>query len=359
MAIYFSRATVGGEGPINKVITADTLSAKGLSFLNVTDAINTTSNDTNDPSNLFAPNTGARNQQDNGIADRWSIGTHFGKKCLRSEFKAGAIGYLRYGSLWLPTLYQELGFRVSCYIPSSFRLVNSTGGDINGKTMFGIVCGPGVGYQPGSAWPANLGNNDQVEPPSSQGGATLGLNLAYDQAGNQVRFVSYLHAPGAKGTGGVWRERAHRFSHLWAIPGYEQDDGIQGRYSTDPLPRDQWFTLEFYARMDTTLAAPNGAFETWVERSGSMVKEQWAYDLDLGGTLADRPALGMQRRADTGDGLVDANAATGPLWSSTGGGWGLHGIFARDMLGGSYTAANTPVDTSAYYAADWALYGKA
>lgn len=338
-----------------KDISAPTLASKGLSFLSVTDAINTASYDTTDPQMLFQPNPGNRHQQDTStgpVPDRWSIGTHYGKKCLRTDFRAGEIAELRYGSLWLPTQYSELGFRASVYIPSSFSLVNNVGADINGKTMFGIAVGPSWQYQPGQSWA-----QDQVEPPCGQEGGTLGLNLAFDQP-NSVRFVSYLHVPGAKGTGGVWREREHRFSHLSAIPGYQQDDGIQGRYSTSALPLDQWFRIEVYAKMDTNLNVPNGAFETWIERNGTMVKEQWAYDLDLGGAVGDRPALGMQLRADSGNGLPDANGPQGPLWSSTGGGWGLHGIFARDMLGGGYTTPYIPVSSSHYCAADWALYGK-
>lgn len=348
----------------NKETTAEILSSKGLAFLGITDALGSVSNDTNDPFHLFDPNTGARNQQDpdnngNPVADRWSVGTFFGRKALRSERRANQIAYLRYGSLWLPDLYSEFGFRCSVYIPSSFRTVNSSGADINGKTMFGIICGPGIGYQPGSAWPANIGNRDQVAVASLQGGAALGLNLAYDQSGNAVRFVSYLHVPGGKGAGGVWQERANKYSHLWAISGYQQDDGIQGKYSTNPLPRDQWFTMEIYAKMDTSLNPPNGVFETWIERSGVMTKEQWAYDLDMGGTIANRINLGLVRRENTSENsLPDSNADIGPLYSTSGGGWGLHGIFARDMLGGGYTVANTPVESSVYFVSDWAAYGR-
>lgn len=344
--------------PSTKETDAPLLVSKGLTFLNVTDALET-ANDTNDPFHMFDPNTGARNRQDEGIADRWSIGTYYGKKCLRSIFRANQNGFLRFNSLWLPTRYQEFGFKASVYIPSSFRLVNSTGGDINGKTMFGIVCGPGIGYMPGSDWPARDGNRDHVAVPSLQGGCGLGLNLDYSQSGNQVRFVSYLHVVGGKGSGGVWQERVHKYSHLWAIPGYHQDDGVQGRYKTDPLPRDQWFDLILYAKMDTSVNPPNGVFETWVERSGTMVKEQWAYDLDLGGTIANRPGLGMVRRENVSENFQpDSTAEIGPLYNSAGGGWGLHGCFSIDMLGGAYNAANTPVDNSVQFAADWALYGK-
>lgn len=347
------------QGATNKETAAPVLTGKGLSFIGVTDALGTAQHDTTNQNNLFNPNTGSRNQQDPGVADRWTVGEFYGRRALQSVRRAGEIAYLRYGSLWLPTLYTELGFRVSCYIPSSFRLVNSSGEDINGKTMFGLICGPGIGYQPGSAWPANIGNRDQVAVASLQGGAALGLNLAYDQSGNAVRFVSYLHAPGGKGAGGVWQERANKYSHLWAISGYQQDDGIQGRYSTNPLPRDQWFTMEIYAKMDTSLNPPNGVFETWIERSGVMTKEQWAYDLDMGGTRANRISLGLVRRENTSeDSLPDSTAAIGPLYSTSGGGWGLHGIFARDMLGGGYVAQNIPTSTSYYYGADWALYAK-
>lgn len=365
--VYQGNNLVFGEAPVssNKVTTAEILTGKGLSFLGVTDALGTLSYDTNNQSHLFDPNTGARNQQDpdnngNPVADRWSVGDFFGKKALRTERRANQIAYLRYGSLWLPTLYSEFGYRASVYIPSSFRTVNSSGDDINGKTMFGIICGSGAGYQPGAAWPASLGNRDQVTVPSLQGGCALGLNLRYDDVGNAVRFTNYLHAVGGKGSGGIWQERAHKYSHLWAISGYQTNDGVQARDTTDPLPRDQWFTIEIYARMDTTLSPPNGAFEVWIERSGVMTKEQWAYDLDLGGTVANRPALGLVRRENTSENfLPDSTAPIGPLYSSTGGGWGLHGLFARDMLGGGYTVSNTPVNGSVYFVADWAAYGSA
>lgn len=226
------------------------------------------------------------------------------------------------------------------------------------KWVFGIVCGSGAGYKPGSSWPANLGNRDQVTVASLQGGGALGINTKYEEGTGGHHFTAYPHIVGGKGTGGVWRERANRFSHLWAIDGYNYDDRVQSR-APGSFSADEWFTIELYAKMDTTLSPPNGEFELWIERKGIMVKEAWAYDLDLGGTVADRPGLGLVRRNDDSAAEANSSAPVGPLWSGSGGGWGLHGVFARDMLGGSHSAANTPVDHSAYYVADWAVYGKA
>lgn len=341
------------------------LSAEGLSYIGVKDYLASTS----DPDQLFAPNVGARNQQDYESTlgyDRWSIGTHFGKKALKIDYVQGDYGYLRYNSLWLPTQRQKLGFRASMYIPGSFDLRNQYGANNDGKTAFGLICGKPDCYNPGTGldpalqdWEWHLGGNDQVTVPSNQFGNAIGVNWKYWTSDSSYRFSLYPHAVGALGTGGVWRERVSAFSLLQNISGYGYDDGVQSKFVTGPLPRDRWFEIALVAQMDTSLTPPNGYIRLYID--GALAC--WANDLDLGGTVADRPSLGLVlRNDDRTDGYdppgcrPDAAGPQGDLWSATGGGWGLHGIFARNMIGGGYDANHVPMYNSSEYIAEWELY---
>lgn len=341
-----------------KDISAPILVGKGLSFTGITDAINTSQYDTSNPFQLFAPNVGGRNQQDNGIADRHSIGVFHGYKCLRTSFRAGQIGYLRYNSLYLPGGgYDRIGLRANVYIPSDtdeFELLNSSGGKIDGKSVFGLNCGRPDCYNPSptdtSVLPAaqwRQGGNDQVNWPDDQFGCALGVNTMYRE-NNTFEFTTYLHAIGGRqnGTGSNYRVRQDRFSILYGIGGWTTPTAYWDDGKGKPLPRGQWFLLELFAKMDTN--ALNGEWELWVNG----VKWAWAYGLDLGGWQGDRRTL-------TGSNFAQQGSGIGDLWTPNGGhggGWKFRAIFCRDMLGGAYDAAHTPRKTAYYYARDWAVY---
>lgn len=347
----------------NKVIESSLLRGLGLVPLEidgrvVTDALGTADHDTTNPSLFFAPHAGGRNQQDPGAADRFSVVSAYGKQVLRGVCREGEYGILRYITQWLGQGFDEMAIQALCYIPSDFELINASGGGIDGKSPFGVYVGehhchnpnPPTQNSPLTASEWRLGGKNQVTVASSQFGAALGVNMKFNTDGT-FRFHDYLHVPGAKGRGGVWRERANRFSHLWAIDGYPYDDGITHRHSTGDLPRDTIFRIVQRIKMDTTLDPPNGLWELYIERGGVMVKEAWAYNLDLGGTVANRPALGLVLRSDNPqdgqDGLApDAGGRQGSLYSATGGGWKARGGFGRFMEGGAYDADHIPRKTS-------------
>lgn len=332
----------------------------GMQFLNITDGLGT-SNHSSDPKQYWAPNVGGRNaQEDVAPQDRWSVVNFQGKNCIKTTFYQGQYGYVRYGSMWQPNGYRRFGVATSLYIPSSCVLKNSSGQGINGKSFLSLGIGQRDGYNPGAdTYEKRHGWNDQVTVPSQMNGMTIGVNMYYHTDG-RFDFGSYFHIIGGKGTGGVWRQRNHKFSHLWAIPGYPYNDGVTHKQDTEDLPRDRWFRTELIAQVDDTLFPPNGWVELWIERNGAMRKEMWAYNLDLGGTVYDRRTLGLERRANTAGvewPALDPNAPVGQLWGANGGGWRGRTALNRDMLGGAYVASRVPASTVWYYAGDSAIYG--
>lgn len=334
-----------------KAIDAPVLASKGLSFLGVTDAIGTASFDTTDPFALFAPNAGGRNQQDNGIADRHSIVTYQGKKCLKTTFRQGQFGYLRYNSLHLGQGYDEFGFRANLYLPASvneFELLNSSGGEINGKSVFGINCGDSRCYQPGaSSSPINFpnGGNDQVNFPDDQWGCCMGINTFY-RSNNTFELNWYPHIVGGRqnGTGNNYRQRAWKWSIPTYIEGWQDNTSYYKSGKGQAVPRGEWLRIEVYGKMDTN--ALNGVLEFYI--NGTLWG--YVYNCDMGGWNGDRRSL-------TGSNFSQQGSGVGDLWT-TGGGWKFHNVICRDMLGGAYDAAHTPRKTASYYAADWAVYAK-
>lgn len=334
-----------------KPTDAPVLQAKGLSLI-WQDRLGETDAPTDDRQ-FFQATTGSRTQEDPVTSSlysfpgennrRLSFVTYDSKPCMKIEYFRNQHGWLNYRSQYLPQSYREFGLCVDFRYPAGFNLRNSSGGDIHGKTAFGLLVGHSDYVKPGV--PTSRGWAGEVYWPEDQWGGALGVNWRYRVSQpNSVFYGWYPHVIGAY-VNGADRFRLDKYSNLWTIPGYA-DPGSQA-VSIGP-----WHRLELYGKVDTNRR--DGVLEMWVD--GTLRAR--AANLDLGGWVGNRGlAARTVGNGTNGDGSL--SAGTGQLVGSSGGGWRFRGIFIRDMIGGSTSLASlVPQYGGAYYAYNWRVYGR-
>ena len=338
---------VGGSKPTDAPI----LQAKGLSLI-WQDRLGETDAPTDDRQ-FFQTTTGGRVQEDPVVSSgysfpdennrRLSFVTFDNRPCLKATYFAGKHGWMNYRSQYLPQTYQEFGLCVDIYYPAGFNLRNSSGGNIHGKSMFGLLVGHPDFHKPGV--PSSRSWAGEVTWPEDQWGGALGINWVYrTNEPDTVRYGWYPHVIGAY-VSGADKFRMEKFSNLYSIPGY--DDPDSQRFSIG-----SWHRLELYGRVDTNRR--DGALEMWID--GAL--RQNLPNLDLGGWVGNR-GLAARTIGNGINGDKSLSAGTGQLVGSSGGGWRFRGIFIREMIGG-YTALDSlvPQYGGAYYAYNWRVYGK-
>lgn len=339
--------TPGGSNPIDAPI----LQAKGLSFI-WQDRILQSGGPATDR-DIFQETTGSRTQEDPVVSSlysfpgennrRLSFVTFDGRPCLKATYFAGAHGWLNYRSQYLPQRYRELGLCVDFQYPAGFNLRSTSGGDIHGKTMFGLLVGHEDFIRPGV--PTSRGWAGEVYWPEDQWGAACGLNFRYRVSQpNAISMHWYPHVIGAY-VNGADRFRLDKYSNLWTIPGYP-DPGQQ------TINVGAWNRLELYGKVDTNRR--DGVLEMWL--NGILLAR--CPNLDLGGWVGNRGlAARTVGNGTNGDGSL--SAGTGQLVGASGGGWRFCGVFIRDMLGGSTSLASlVPQYGGVYYAHNWRVYGR-
>lgn len=356
------------EVPVSgKPTAAPILQAKGLSLV-WQDLIGETGGPTDDR-NFFQSTTGARVTEDptTGFPSennrRLSFETIDGKSCLRSIYRAGEHGWLNFRSQYLPNRYSEFGLTVDVLVPSSFELLNSSGGSIDGKSMFGLVCGHVDNQRPGvpSGYIANVPSGSwrgAVCFPEDQKGCELGLNTVYRNTTGLFELTWYAHIPGRM-SGGTYYPRLSAFSLPGTISGVANPPKLA-------VPKGSWFSLTLYGKVDTNAA--NGVLEWWV--NSTLMHS--ITGIDLGGWVGNRNLYQGRCATAAPAGMVenDTNrqhysfgrgdlSNTNRGQNALKGGWKFHGLFIRDMLGGVTSApSRVPRITSSYYAHNWRVYGK-
>jgi len=334
-----------------KPTDAPVLQAKGLSLI-WQDRLGETDAPTDDRQ-FFQATTGNRISEDPVTSSlysfpgennrRLSFVTYDGRPCIKATYFANAHGWLNHRTQYLPNRYRELGLCVDFKYPADFNLRSVTGGDIHGKSMFGLLVGHVDFQRPGV--PSSRAWAGEVYWPEDQWGGALGLNTRYrvSQPGN-ISYRWYPHVIGAY-VNGADRFRLDKYSNLYSIPGYV-DPGSQA------IPTGVWHRLEIYGKVDTNRR--DGVLEMWVD--GTLRAR--AANLDLGGWVGNRGlAARTVGNGTNGDGSL--SAGTGQLVGSSGGGWRFCGIFQRDMLGGSTSLQSlVPQYGGAYYAYNWRVYGR-
>jgi len=334
-----------------KPTAAPILQAKGLSLI-WQDRLGETDAPTDDRQ-FFQATTGNRISEDPVTSSlysfpgennrRLSFVTYDGRPCIKATYFANAHGWLNHRTQYLPNRYRELGLCVDFKYPADFNLRSVTGGDIHGKSMFGLLVGHVDFQRPGV--PSSRAWAGEVYWPEDQWGGALGLNTRYrvSQPGN-ISYRWYPHVIGAY-VNGADRFRLDKYSNLYSIPGYV-DPGSQA------IPTGVWHRLEIYGKVDTNRR--DGVLEMWVD--GTLRAR--AANLDLGGWVGNRGlAARTVGNGTNGDGSL--SAGTGQLVGSSGGGWRFCGIFQRDMLGGSTSLQSlVPQYGGAYYAYNWRVYGR-
>lgn len=324
-------------------------STYGLTDLGFGDALGT-SLDVGSPSHVFDPHTGGRNQQDPGVAERWSIVDFQGKRAVKSVLRANEPGILRYNSMWVNQTYDEFALRSNFWVPADFDMVSSNGTRIDGKSLYGLHCGGHIdSYNPNATthdglqdWEWRQGGNDQVNWPDEQWGCALGVNT-YSRSYGNFELTTYLHALGGKrnGTDNIYCMRDNLYSILFNIQGWQTPTAYWDDGKLKPIGTGQWLRIEVYAKMDTN--AMDGIFELWING----VLHAYAYGLDFGGFIGNRqtdlPGSNWTQRGSGVGGIAPY-----------GGGWKFHAAFSRDM--GRYTL--NPTKENSYYGADWRFFGK-
>ena len=337
--------------PGSKTTEAPVLQAKGLVFL-WQDRLGETDAPTDDRQ-FFQATTGSRTQEDPVTSSlysfpgennrRLSFVTYDGRPCLKTSYFAGQHGWMNYRSQYLSQGYREFGLCVDFQYPAGFNLQNSAGGNIHGKTAFGLLVGHSDYTKPGV--PTSRGWAGEVTWPEDQWGGALGVNWTY-RASNPggIEYGWYPHVIGAY-VSGQDRFRLDKYSNLYSISGYA-DPGKQR------ILNGSWHRLELYGKVDTNRR--DGVLEMWVD--GVLLAQ--CPNLDLGGWVGNRGlAARTVGNGTNGDGSL--SAGTGQLVGSSGGGWRFRGIFIREMIGGSTSLASlVPQYGGVYYAYNWRVYGK-
>lgn len=338
--------------PASKPTAAPVLQAKGLSLI-WQDRLGEADAPTDDRQ-FFQATTGSRVQEDPVVSSlysfpgennrRLSFVTFEGRPCLKTVYYANKHGWMNYRSQYLQTGYRQFGLCVDIKYPSGFNLRSITGGDIHGKSMFGLMVGHSDVVKPGVS--TDRGWATEVKWPEDQWGGALGINWRYNVSEpNSVRYGWYPHVIGAY-VNGADRFRLDRYSNLWQIPGYP-DPGSQA------IPIGTWHRLELYGKVDTNRR--DGVLEMWL--NGNLIAG--CYNLDLGGWVGNR-GLGYRTVGNGSNGDKSYSSGTGQLVGANGGGWRFRGIFIRDMIGGSTSLASlVPQYGGEYYAYNWRVYGAA
>lgn len=335
----------------SKTTEAPILQSKGLVFL-WQDRLGETDAPTDDRQ-FFQATTGSRTQEDPVTSSlysfpgennrRLSLVTYDSKPCMKIDYFQNQHGWLNYRSQYLPQGYREFGLCVDFIYPAGFNLQNTSGGDIHGKSAFGLLVGHSDYVKPGV--PTSRGWAGEVYWPEDQWGGALGISWTY-RASNPggIEYSWYPHVIGAY-VNGQDRFRLDKYSNLYNIPGYA-DPGKKR------ILNGSWHRLELYGKMDTNRR--DGLLEMWVD--GALLAQ--CPNLDLGGWVGDR-GLAARTCGNGSNGDGSLSAGTGQLVGSAGGGWRFRGIFIREMIGGSTSLpSNVPQYGGAYYAHNWRVYGK-